>query len=145
MKKLNFIIDKTNKAKVFKKIIFKKYKNYSISKCDVIVVAGGDGFMLKTVKKLYKNNKPFYGINCGSIGFLLNKYINKNLIKKIDKAKTTIIHPLKVNTLSKGNIKKSFLALNELSLFRQSKQTASLKLNINKKTLIKKLIGDGVL
>ena len=145
MKKLNFIIDKTNKAKVFKKIIFKKYKNYSISKCDVIVVAGGDGFMLKTVKKLYKHNKPFYGINCGSIGFLLNKYINKNLIKKIDKAKTTIIHPLKVNTLSKGNIKKSFLALNELSLFRQSKQTASLKLKINKKTLIKKLIGDGVL
>ena len=145
MKKLNFIIDKTNKAKVFKKIIFKKYKNYSISKCDVIVVAGGDGFMLKTVKKLYKYNKPFYGINCGSIGFLLNKYINKNLIKKIDKAKITTIHPLKVNTLSKGRVKKSFLALNELSLFRQSKQTASLKLKINKTILIKKLVGDGVL
>ena len=72
MKKLNFIIDRTNKAKSFKKIILKKYKNHSISNCDVIVVAGGDGFMLKTVKKLYKYNKPFYGINCGSIGFLLN-------------------------------------------------------------------------
>ncbi len=145
MKKLNFIIDKTNKAKSFKKIILKKYKNYSISNCDVIVVAGGDGFMLKTVKKLYKYNKPFYGINCGSIGFLLNKYICKNLIKKIDKAKITTIHPLKVNTLSKGKVKKSFLALNELSLFRQSKQTALLKLKINKTILIKKLVGDGVL
>ena len=145
MKKLNFIFDKTKKAKSFKKIIIKKYKNYSISKCDVIVVAGGDGFMLKTVKKLYKYNKSFYGVNCGSVGFLLNKYINKNLFKKIDKAKITTIHPLKVNTLSKGGIKRSFLALNELSLFRQSKQTASLKLKINKNTLIKKLIGDGVL
>ena len=52
MKKLNFIFDKTNKAKSFKKIIIKQYKNYSISKCDVIVVAGGDGFMLKIVVQL---------------------------------------------------------------------------------------------
>ena len=79
MKKFNFIFDKSTKANNLKKIIFKKYKNYPIKNSKVIIVAGGDGFMLKTIKKFYKYNKPFYGINCGSVGFLLNKYVSKNI------------------------------------------------------------------
>ena len=145
MKKLNFVFDKTKKAKTFKKIILKKYRNYSVKKSQIIIVAGGDGFMLKTIKKFYKFNRPFYGINCGSVGFLLNKYMSNKIFRKIDKAKLTTIYPLQVNTTSKGKNRKSFLAVNELSLFRQSKQTVSLKLKINNKVLIKKLIGDGVL
>ena len=145
MKKFNFIFDKTKKAKIFKKIILKKYKNYSVKKSHVIVVAGGDGFMLKTIKKFYKFNRPFYGINCGSVGFLLNKYISKKISRKIDNAKLTTIHPLQVRTINKGKNKQSFLAVNELSLLRQSKQTASLKLKTSNKVLIKNLIGDGVL
>ena len=108
-------------------------------------MAGGDGFMLKTIKKFYKLNRAFYGINCGSMGFLLNKYISKKISRKINKAKLTTIYPLQISTTSKGKNRKSFLAVNELSLLRQSKQTASLKLKINNKVLIKKLIGDGVL
>ena len=145
MKKFNFVFDKTKKAKTFKRIILKKYKNYSVKKSQVIIVAGGDGFMLKTIKKLYKFNRPFYGINCGSVGFLLNKYMSNKNFRNIDKAKLTTIYPLQVNTTSKGKNRKSFLAVNELSLFRQSKQTVSLKLKTNNKVLIKKLIGDGVL
>ena len=87
MKKFNFIFDKSKKAKNLKKIFLKNTKNYSIKNSEVIVVGGGDGFMLKTIKKFYKYNKPFYGINCGSVGFLLNKYITKKLIKKIEKLK----------------------------------------------------------
>ena len=79
MKKFNFIFDKSKKAKVLKKIALKKYKNYSAKRSQVIIVAGGDGFMLKTIKRLYKFNKPFYGINCGSIGFLLNRYLSKKI------------------------------------------------------------------
>ena len=145
MKKCTFIFDNTKKAKNLKRIILRKYKNYSVKKSEVIVVAGGDGFMLKNMKKFYKFNKVFYGINCGSIGFLLNKYISKKISKKINKAKATTIYPLQISTTSKGKNKQSFLAINELSLFRQSKQTVSLKLKINNKILIKKLIGDGVL
>ena len=145
MKKCTFIFDNTKKAKNLKRIILKKYKNYSVKKSEVIVVAGGDGFMLKNMKKFYKFNKVFYGINCGSIGFLLNKYISKKIYKKIKKARLTTIYPLQISTTSKGKNKQSFLAINELSLFRQSKQTVSLKLKINNKILIKKLIGDGVL
>jgi len=145
MKKFNFIFDKSKKARILKKIVLKKYKNWPIKKSQVIVVAGGDGFMLKTIKKFYKLNRAFYGINCGSIGFLLNKYISKKISRKINKAKLTTIYPLQISTTSKGKNRKSFLAVNELSLLRQSKQTASLKLKINNKVLIKKLIGDGVL
>ena len=145
MKKFNFIFDKTKKAKTLKKVILRSYKNYSPKKAEVIIVSGGDGFMLKTIKKFNKFNKPFYGINCGSIGFLLNKYIAKKIEYKIEKAKSIQINPLQIITRSKGNKKNVFLAINELSLFRQSKQTALLQLNVNKKILIKKLIGDGVM
>ena len=145
MSKFNFIFDNTNKAKKLKKMIFKNYKNYSPINAEVIVVSGGDGFMLKTMKKFNKFKKPFYGINCGSVGFLMNKYLMKKIEYKIKKAKIIQINPLQINTKSKGNKRNTFLAINELSLLRQSKQTALLKLIVYKKILIKKLIGDGVM
>ena len=145
MIKFNFIFDNTNKAKKLKKMILKNYKNYSPKNAEVIVVSGGDGFMLKTMKKFNKFKKPFYGINCGSVGFLMNKYIMKKIEYKIKKAKIIQINPLQIITRSKGNKRNTFLAINELSLLRQSKQTALLKLIVYKKILIKKLIGDGVM
>ena len=145
MNKYHFVFDKTKKANKLKKIIRQSYKSFSPKKSNVIVVAGGDGFMLRTIKKYYRLNKPFYGINCGSIGFLMNKYISKKIKENIVKSKITIIHPLQINTISSSKKRNYFLALNELSLFRQSKQTAILKLKINSKVLTKKLIGDGIL
>ena len=145
MYKYNFVFDNTEKSKKLKKILINKYKNFSIKKSDVIIVAGGDGFMLRTIKKYYKFNKPFYGINCGLVGFLMNKYVSEGINQKIKASKTTIINPLQITTINILRKKNSFLAINELSLFRQSKQTAFLKLKINGKVLIKKLIGDGVL
>ena len=145
MSKFNFIFDNTNKAKKLKKKILKNYKNYSPKNAEVIVVSGGDGFMLKTMKKYNKFKKPFYGINCGSVGFLMNKYIMKKIEYKIKKANIIQINPLQIITRSKENKRNAFLAINELSLLRQSKQTALLKLIVYKKILIKKLIGDGVM
>ena len=73
-KNIHFVIDSTNKASVEKKKILKKYKNFSPKNCDVIVVVGGDGFMLYSIKKLQRFKKPFYGMNRGSFGFLMNKF-----------------------------------------------------------------------
>ena len=145
MKKFSFVFDKSNKARYLKKIISKKYKNFSIKKSDVIVVAGGDGFMLKTIKKLYEYNKPFYGVNCGSVGFLLNKFTSQRLIERINNAKPTTIYPLQIKAISKAKKINSLLAINELSILRQSKQTSLIQIKINQKILIKKLIGDGIL
>ena len=138
---LHFLFDKTQKSQILKKKLLKLYKNNSLKKADTIVVAGGDGFMLNILKKYSKYKKPFYGINCGSYGFLMNKYNFKNLQRKIFRAKKTTINPLEIKT----STNKKLIAINEISLFRQSRQTASLKLEVSKKIIIKKLVGDGIL
>ncbi len=145
MKKLHFIFDKNKKSLAYKKKLLKKFKNYSPKKSSCIVVFGGDGFMLKNLKKFYKFKKPFYGINCGSYGFLMNNSSIENLDKRILKSKKTTIDSLSINCAYGNGLNQNLLAINEISIFRQSKQTASLNISVGKKEIIKKLIGDGVL
>jgi len=145
LKKLHFQFDKKDKNSSFKKKLLKKYKNYIASRSDVIVVLGGDGFMLSTIKKFQKYNKPFYGMNRGTFGFLMNKFNINEILKNLQKAKIISISPLEMIAYTANNIKKKIIAINEISLFRQSKQTSSLRIFNGKKLLIKKLISDGVL
>ena len=145
MIKFHFTFDKTKKSQKLKKRLLKEYKNHTPKVSEVIVVAGGDGFMLHSLKKYVKHKKPFYGINCGTYGFLMNKYSHKDLEKRISKTKKTTINPLQIVSSNNKIYKKPLIAVNEVSLFRQTKQTVSLKLEIEKKTIIKKLIGDGIL
>ena len=143
--KIHFAIDKTIKDAALQKAIFKQYKNYNPKRAKFIVVIGGDGFMLKTLKKYHEYNKQFYGMNKGTFGFLMNKFKIKNINKRIEKSKKILISPLFMQAVTKGNVKKSAIAINEVSLLRQGRQAASLQILNNKKILIKKLISDGVL
>ena len=145
MRKFHFIFDKNKKSQNFKKKLSKKFKNFSPLKASNIIVFGGDGFMLKNLKRYHKFNKPFYGVNCGSYGFLMNTESINLLEKKILKSKKTTINSLSVNCSYGKGMKKNLIAINEISIFRQSKQTASLNISIGQKQIIKKLIGDGVL
>ena len=144
MLKFFFTFDNTKKAKKLKKIFLRNNINYPLKKSDLIVVGGGDGFMLHTIKKFIHYNKPFYGINCGSYGFLMNKGTHKNFFKRISSSKKFFLNPLEV-TIKKKKMVKKLLAINEVSLLRQSRQTASLKIRINKRLVLKRLIGDGIL
>ncbi len=145
MKKFHFVFAKTKKAILLKKNLLKKYKNYPVTKSSHVIIGGGDGFMLHNLKRLYKYNLPFYGINCGTYGFLLNKYENKDLNTKIKNSKKITINPLGLTCVDKNKIIKKSIAINEVSLFRQSRQTTFLNIKVGKKNLIKKLIGDGIL
>ena len=145
MIKCHFVIDKTHKNKKFKNIFLTKYKNYLARLSNVIVVLGGDGFMLQTLKKFQKFNKPFYGINSGTFGFLMNKFKTYDVIKNISRAKFVSISPLSMKVITKTGKIYSNIAINEVSLLRQTRQAASLQISIGEKTLIKKLICDGVL
>ena len=145
MIKCHFVIDKTRKNKKFKNIFLTKYKNYLPRSSDVIVVLGGDGFMLQTLKKFQKFNKPFYGINSGTFGFLMNKFKTYDVKKNISKAKLISISPLEMKVVTKTGRTYSNIAINEVSLLRQTRQAASLQIICGKKILIKKLICDGVL
>ena len=145
MKKYHFVFDKGKKSEKIKNKLLNKFINTSPKKSNIIVVLGGDGFMLNVLKKFQKYNKPFYGINTGTFGFLMNKYQNINLDKLISKTKLVLISPLKMKAFTKYGKSYSAIAVNEVSLLRQSRQTASLQIFNNKKNIIKKLICDGVL
>ena len=106
---------------------------------------GGDGFMLQTLKKYQKYDKPFYGMNRGTFGFLMNKFKLKNIRKNISRSKLVSISPLEVKVTTKKNKIVSAFAINEVSLLRQSRQTASLQILSSKKVIIKRLISDGVI
>ena len=101
--------------------------------------------MLKTLKKNVSKSKLFYGINSGNYGFLMNKFSEKNLIKNINRSKLISISPLEMNVKTKDNKNRKSVAINEVSILRQSRQAASLRIKSGSKILIKNLISDGVL
>ncbi len=145
MKKIKIISDKNNKSLKIKKSILKVFQSSNISRSNITVVIGGDGFMLQTLKKNQNSKKLFYGINSGSYGFLMNKFSSKKIIKNLMKAKMISISPLEMIVTNKNNLKKKHIAINEVSILRQSRQAASLSINYGSKSMIKRLVSDGVL
>ena len=141
----SLIFDKNKKSVKIKLILQKKINFLPIAKSNFIIVIGGDGFMLQILKKFYKFKKPFYGINSGDYGFLMNKFSEKNTIKNLIKAKTISINPLEMIVKNKSNKVKKSIAINEISILRQSRQAASMSINSGSKQIIKKIISDGVL
>ncbi len=138
------ISDKNSKSLKIKKQILKILNKNNLLKPNVILVIGGDGFMLKVLKKNKNSNKSFYGINSGNYGFLMNKFSKKVLLKNIIKAKTVNISPLEMSVKAKGATRK-IIAINEVSILRQSRQAANLSIKNNSKNIIKRLVSDGVL
>ena len=145
MKKLQIISDKNQKSLKIKKILQKKIISYKVKKPDIIIVVGGDGFMLQTLKKNKNSKKLFYGVNSGNYGFLMNKFSSKNIVKNLNKTKMITISPLEMNVKNSQNKIKKYLAINEVSILRQSRQAASLSIDHGSKKIIKKLVSDGVL
>ena len=114
MHKYHFIFDENKKNDKLKNFFLTRYKNYTCRSSSVIVVLGGDGLMLQTLKKYQKYNKPFYGINRGTIGFLMNKFKKYNINKSISKAKLFSISPLEMEVRTKNNKAFSAIAINEV-------------------------------
>ena len=143
--KIYLVYDKTKNSLKIKSFLDRKVETTSLKKSNIIIVLGGDGFMLQTLKKYYKLNKPFYGINSGNYGFLMNKFTNKNFLKNLKNSNNIRIHPLQMTVKTKNNMIKKSIAINEVSVLRQSKQASSISISSNKKNIIKNLISDGVL
>ena len=143
--KVYLIFDKTKASLKIKSILIKNVKFTSLIKSNIIIVLGWDGFMLQTLKKLHKYKKPFYGINSGNYGFLMNKFSSENIIKNLNKANMISISPLEMTVKNNNNQIRKSLAINEVSILRQSRQAASLSIKHGSKKIIKKLVSDGVL
>jgi len=145
MIKAHIIFDKNNFSIRIKNFLYKNLKNHSVLRSNLIIVIGGDGFMLWALKKYNKYKKPFYGINSGSYGFLMNKFSTKNTIKNLSKGRLVSISPLEMTVKNKSNLTKKAIAINEVAILRQSRQAASLSILNGRKTIIKRLVSDGVL
>ncbi len=145
MSKPQIISDKNKKSLKIKNILIKKIEANQFKKSNLVIVIGGDGFMLQTLKKNKSSKKQFYGINSGNYGFLMNIFSSKNIIKNLTKANMISISPLEMTVKNKNNKLKKSIAINEVSVLRQSRQAASLSIKQGSRQIIKNLVSDGVL
>ena len=144
-KKPHFIVDYTKISKESSNRIQSTYKFFSLSEADAIVVLGGDGFMLDILKQYQDLELPFYGINKGTVGFLMNQNQNENLLNKLNQAEETIIHPLKMHAKKIDGSEEDHLAINEISILRSGSQAAKLKIVVDNLVRLEELVCDGAL
>ncbi len=112
---------------------------------DLIVVLGGDGFMLHTLHRHIEDGIPIYGMNCGTVGFLMNTYQEEHLLDRLEDAQITTIHPLQMVATTEDGKEHRLLAINEVSLLRNTAQAARIKVIIDGDTRLEQTVCDGVL
>ncbi len=125
--------------------LVKLHGNADLAKADVVVALGGDGHMLQTMHKMVSSGIPVYGMNRGTVGFLMNDYSEATLRQRLEAAELTTIHPLKMTAFDAAGKKHSGIAFNEVSLLRQRHQAAKIAIHIDGKERLAELICDGLL
>ncbi len=149
MERIGCVADNSAKAQQALKDLVKRYGVVDISQkrsnVDVIIVLGGDGFMLQMLHKFMERKTPIYGMNCGTVGFLMNDYSLDNLPEKMEAARASILHPLSMYARCVNGREIEALAINEVSLFRESRQAAKIRVTIDHVVRLGELISDGVL
>jgi NAD+ kinase len=122
-----------------------RYGDTPETDAQVVVALGGDGFMLETLHRHIGSGKPIYGMNRGSVGFLMNDYAEDDLLERINAAERALIHPLRMTAVDVAGQAHKALAINEVSLLRQTRQTAKLRISIDGKVRMTELACDGAL
>ena len=147
--KIACVADSSPKAQAALKEIKKHYDVVELTKrrvgAEVIVVLGGDGFMLETLHNYMKMKLPFYGINCGSVGFLMNAPGVDTLSERINRARGSTLYPLSMYARRTNGKISQALAFNEVSLLRQGRQAAKIKVSVDHVVRIPELVCDGLL
>jgi NAD+ kinase len=143
--KIAFIAAQTPEAREAYGRLKTRYGNVEPQSADVIVALGGDGLMLQTLHNFMNSGKPIYGMHRGTIGFLMNEFVEENLAERLDAAQITVIHPLVMRARDAAGKMHEHRAINEVSMFRQSAQAAHLRILIDGQERLAGLIADGAL
>ncbi len=143
--RLAFVASERPEAQDARARLAARYGDAPASDAEVIVALGGDGFMLETLHAQIKGQPAVYGMNRGSIGFLMNDFNEDDLVERINAAQRTIIHPLVMVAIDRNRRQHKALAINEVSLLRQTGQTAKLRISIDGKVRMNELVCDGAL
>lgn len=140
-----FVTGDSKEAQKAVETLREKYPNCPPEDADVLIALGGDGVMLQTLHANIERPIPIYGMNYGSIGFLMNEFYEDGLIERLEAAEESIIHPLKLTAYNGEGEPLNALAINEVSLFRHSHQAAKLRISVDGRERMKELICDGLM
>ncbi len=145
MNRICFFAGPSPEAQTAKSALEKRYGEQDIETSDVVVALGGDGLMLRSLHQLMDRTIPIFGMNRGSVGFLMNEYREDDLLGRIAAAVTTNIHPLRMEAIDISGTKWTELAINEVSLFRTTYQAAKLQITVDGRIRMEELVCDGAL
>jgi NAD+ kinase len=143
--RLCILASPTQLAQDFRTRLVARYGNVDFDSADLVVCLGGDGFMLETLHRTLTQNVPVYGMNCGSVGFLMNPFMEDDLPARLARAQAVVLNPLRMHAVTRTGAVEEALALNEVSLLRQMRQTAKIRITIDGRVRLPELVCDGVL
>ena len=143
--KVAFLASRSETAQAALKTLSERYDPVAPEQADVIVALGGDGFMLQTLHRFMDRGTPVYGMNRGSVGFLMNAYAEENLPQRIEQASEEILHPLQMRAYDESGALTEAVAINEVALIRDSAQGAKIRIIVDGKVRMEQLIADGVM
>ena len=143
--RIAFVASPVPEAQEARTRLAQRYGDTDPADADVIVALGGDGLMLQTLHTFMKSGKPIYGMNRGTVGFLMNEFRLDGLAERLAEARTTLIHPLVMLARDAQGIAHEAYAINEVSLFRQTYQVARVAISVDGKERLPELMADGVL
>lgn len=145
LRRITFRASAAPEAQKALRVLTDQYGQEDLGAADVVVALGGDGFMLQTLHEIERLDLPVYGMNCGTIGFLMNAYDSEDLLQRLDEAEEEVINPLAMRATTRGGSVEEGLAINEVSLLRAGPQAAKLKVTIDGRTRLEELVCDGAL
>ena len=143
--RLAFVASPTEDARQAAATLMRRYDHVPPDEADVVVALGGDGLMLQTLHRFMHAGTPIYGMNRGTVGFLMNEFREDGLIERLENTKRSIIHPLMMEAVDTEGRRHQARALNEVYMLRQTHQTAKLRISIDGHVRLPELIADGVL
>jgi NAD+ kinase len=143
--RIAFVTSAIPEAEIARDALTRHYGDVAPADADVIVALGGDGLMLQTLHKFMEASKPIYGMNRGTVGFMMNEYREDGLKERLAAAEESVIHPLKMRAVDAGGKIHTARAINEVSLFRQTYQVARLRILVDGKERLAQLDGDGIM
>lgn len=143
------LADASEKAQEAKNVLVERYgfinPKLKPEKADLVIALGGDGFMLHTMHRLIGHDVPIFGMNRGSVGFLMNKYSKLKLEERLKNTRTAILHPLEMRAIKSDGTEVVELAINEVSLLREKAQAAHIRVIVNDQVQLEKMVCDGVM
>lgn len=142
---ISFVASETPEAQAARAKLVERYGDADPAQAEVIVALGGDGLMLQTLHRFMGTAKPIYGMNRGSVGFLMNEFRERGLRQKLEAAHRSVVHPLTMTAVDCNGKRVEARAINEASLFRRSYQAAKLRISVDGQVRLSELVADGVL